>query len=109
MNPNPTDLLARYLQAIGDHLPAATRDDVLAKLRANLQAQLDDRVEELNRPLTEPEVAAILKDHGRPLLVAARYLPQQSLIGPALLPYLYAAYLGAALLWLTRVKPPTIR
>ena len=56
-----TDLLARYLQAIGDHLPAATRDDVLAELRANLQAQLDDRSEELNRPLTDPEVAAILK------------------------------------------------
>jgi hypothetical protein len=87
MTPNPTDLLARYLQAIGDHLPAATRDDVLAELRANLQAQLDDRAEELNRPLTEPEVAAILKEHGRPVVVAARYLPQQYLIGPAIFPY----------------------
>jgi hypothetical protein len=57
MNTNPTDLLARYLQAIGDHLPAATRADVLAELRANLQAQLDDRAEELNRPFTESEVA----------------------------------------------------
>jgi hypothetical protein len=84
---NTTDLLARYLQAVGDHLPSATREDVLAELRANLQAQLDDRAEELNRPLTDPEVAAILKDHGRPILVAARYLPQQSLIGPAIFPY----------------------
>jgi hypothetical protein len=88
MDPNTTtDLLERYLQAIGDHLPAATRADVLAELRANLQAQLDDRAEELNRPLTEPEVAAILKDHGRPIVVAARYLPQQYLIGPAIFPY----------------------
>jgi hypothetical protein len=88
MTANTTiDLLERYLQAIGDHLPAATRDDVLAELRANLQAQLDDRAEELNRPLTEPEVAAILKDHGRPVVVAARYLPQQYLIGPAIFPY----------------------
>jgi hypothetical protein len=85
---NPTsDLLARYLQAIGEHLPAATRDDVLAELRANLQAQLDDRAEELNRPLTDPEVATILRDHGRPIVVAARYLPQQALIGPAIFPY----------------------
>ena len=84
---NTTNLLARYLQAIGDHLPSATREDVLAELRANLQAQLDDRAEELNRPLTEPEVAAILQQHGRPILVAARYLPQQSLIGPAIFPY----------------------
>jgi hypothetical protein len=89
MNPTQptTDLLDRYLQAIGDHLPAATRDDVLAELRANLQAQLDDRAEELNRPLTEPEVADLLKQHGRPIVVAARYLPQQYLIGPALFPY----------------------
>ena len=86
MNPI-NDLLDRYLQAIGDHLPAASRADVLAELRANLQAQIDDRAEELNRPLTEPEVAAILKEHGRPILVAARYLPQQYLIGPAIFPY----------------------
>lgn len=85
---NPTsELLARYLQAIGDYLPSATRDDVLAELRANLQAQLDDRAEDLNRPLTDAEVATILKDHGRPIVVAARYLPQQSLIGPAIFPY----------------------
>jgi hypothetical protein len=85
---NPTsDLLARYLQAIGEHLPAATRDDVLAELRANLQAQLDDHAEELNRPLTDADIAAVLKDHGRPIVVAARYLPQQSLIGPAIFPY----------------------
>jgi hypothetical protein len=89
MNPTQptTDLLDRYLQAIGEHLPTATRDDVLAELRANLQAQLDDRAEELNRPLTEPEVADLLKQHGRPIVVAARYLPQQYLIGPALFPY----------------------
>jgi hypothetical protein len=89
MNPTqPTnDLLDRYLQAIGEYLPTATRDDVLAELRANLQAQLDDRAEELNRPLTGPEVAAILQQHGRPIVVAARYLPQQSLIGPAIFPY----------------------
>jgi len=85
---NPTsDLLARYLQAIGDHLPAASRDDVLAELRANLQAQMDDRAEELNRPLTDAEVAGVLRDHGRPIVVAARYLPQQYLIGPAIFPY----------------------
>jgi hypothetical protein len=89
MNPNQpaADLLDRYLQAIGEHLPAATREDVLAELRANLQAQIDDSEEELNRPLTAAEVAAILKEHGRPIVVAARYLPQQYLIGPAIFPY----------------------
>jgi hypothetical protein len=32
-----SDLLARYLQAIGDHLPAATREDVAAGPATNLQ------------------------------------------------------------------------
>ena len=81
------DLLERYLQAIGQALPLATRDDVLNELRANLVAQIDDRAEELNRPLTEPELAAILKAHGRPEVVAARYLPQRFLIGPTLFPF----------------------
>ena len=80
------DLLERYLQAIGQHLPAATRNDVLNELRGNLEAQIDDRVQQLNRPLTDHETAAILHAHGRPEFVAARYLPQRSLIGPALFP-----------------------
>ncbi|MGA7158913.1 MAG: hypothetical protein WBY53_18860 [Acidobacteriaceae bacterium] len=82
-----SDLLPRYLQAIGEHLPASNREDVLAELRANLQAQLDDRAEEINRPLTDADIAPILQQHGRPFIVAARYLPQQYLIGPALFPY----------------------
>jgi hypothetical protein len=59
MNLN-NDLLERYLQAIGEHLSTAAREDVLAELRANLQAQLDDRAEELNRPLTDADIAPIL-------------------------------------------------
>jgi len=80
------DLLERYLQAIGQYLPSSTKDDVLAELRANLQAQIDDRAEELGRPLTGHETADILLAHGQPELVANRYLPQRSLIGPALFP-----------------------
>ncbi|RZU38896.1 hypothetical protein BDD14_0200 [Edaphobacter modestus] len=32
------DLLERYLQAVGEHLPARGRADTLAELRANLGA-----------------------------------------------------------------------
>ena len=80
------DLLERYLQAVGQHLPPETRDDTLAELRVNLLAEMDARAEELERPLTESEVAAVVQAHGRPILVAARYLPQRSLIGPAVFP-----------------------
>jgi hypothetical protein len=80
------DLLERYLQAVGQHLPAKSKNDTLAELRANLLAQIEAREEELGRPLIETELAAILEEHGRPMLVAMRYLPQQSLIGPELFP-----------------------
>jgi hypothetical protein len=81
------DLLERYLQAVGQYLEPATKVDVLAELRVNLQAEMDDLSEEKQRPLTESEVAAILKAHGRPMLVAARYLPQRYLIGPEVFPF----------------------
>ena len=53
------DLLERYLQAVGQHLAAGTKEDVLAELRVNLQAEMDDLAEEKQRPLTESEVAEI--------------------------------------------------
>jgi hypothetical protein len=81
------DLLERYLQAVGQYLPAATKDDTIAELRANLLERIDAREEELGRPLQQSDVAEILKEHGKPEVVALRYLPQQSLIGPAVFPF----------------------
>jgi hypothetical protein len=86
MNHTESNLLDRYLQAIGQYLPAETRQDTLAELRANLEATIEAREEASATPLTEAEIAAILQAHGRPILVAARYLPQRSLIGPTLYP-----------------------
>jgi len=80
------DLLERYLRAIGQYLPAKGKDDTLAELRANLLAEMEGREEELGRPLNESEVAAVIEKHGSPPIVASRYLPQRSLIGPALFP-----------------------
>jgi hypothetical protein len=81
------NLLERYLQAVGQYLAPETREDVLAELRVNLQAEMDARAEESEGPLTENEAAAILKAHGQPMLVAARYMPQHSLIGPEVFPF----------------------
>jgi hypothetical protein len=81
------DLLERYLHAVGQHLPARHRADTLAELRANLEAEIEGREEELDRPLTEAEVAQVLEAHGMPVFVAARYGPQQFLIGPGLFPF----------------------
>lgn len=92
------ELLDRYLQAVKKHLPQKRQDDILAELRANMEAQLEDKEEQLGRSLTQGEAEDWLRAMGAPILVAARYRPQQYLIGPALFPiYLYV--LRIALVW----------
>ena len=80
------ELLDRYLQAVKKHLPLRRQDDIIAELRANMESQLEDKESELGRPLTTGELEDWLKKMGSPIMVAARYQPQQYLIGPALFP-----------------------
>lgn len=94
------ELIDRYLYAVGRYLPAKRRDDLLAELRANILASVEDRQEQLGRGLTDDEVEAILKQHGHPMLVAARYWPQQHLIGPTVFPY-YWHVMKVAFPWVT--------
>jgi hypothetical protein len=82
------ELLERYLQAVREYLLRNRRDDIVKELGDNILSQMEDKAAELGRPLNEAEQAAILKQHGHPLLAAARYrrLPLQQLIGPTLFP-----------------------
>ncbi|MGA2906191.1 MAG: hypothetical protein ABSE36_00675 [Terracidiphilus sp.] len=94
------ELLDRYLQAVKRHLPWQRQDDIIAELRANLEAQLEDKEAELGRPLTKEEAEEWLKQIGSPIQVAARYQRQQYLIGPAIFPtYFYV--LKLVLTWAT--------
>jgi hypothetical protein len=96
------ELLDRYLQAVKKHLPRERRDDILAELRANLESQLEDKESGLGRPLTQGEAEDWLRQLGAPMQVAARYQPQQYLIGPGMFPtYLYV--LKLAMGWATVV------
>lgn len=82
-----TDLVGRYLQAVGFWLPREQKQDILAELSEDLHSQIKDRESQLGRAMTEEEVSDLLKQRGRPILVASQFLPQQrSLIGPALYP-----------------------
>ncbi len=81
-----TDLIDRYLQAVGFWLPRDQKQDILAELSEDLHSQIEDREEELGRTMTESEVADLLRKRGRPMLVAGQFLPQRGLIGPALFP-----------------------
>jgi hypothetical protein len=89
------ELLERYLQAVRFFLPQKQQDDIVRELSENLIAQVEDREEELGRPLTEAEQAEILRVHGHPMIVAGRYRPRQQLIGPVFFPvYLFALKIG---------------
>ncbi|HUY95065.1 MAG TPA: hypothetical protein VMU71_07185 [Terracidiphilus sp.] len=95
---HPTDLFERYLQAVRKYLPWHRQDDIVAELRANLDAQREEREAELGRPLTEGEMIDWLKELGPPMQMAARYQPPRYLIGPAVFP-LYVHVLRLAALW----------
>jgi hypothetical protein len=96
------ELLDRYLQAVKKHLPWQRQDDIIAELRANLEAQLEDKETELGRPLTKEEAEEWLKQIGSPIQVAARYQRRQYLIGPALFPT-YSYVLRLVLTWATAI------
>jgi hypothetical protein len=80
-------LLERYLDAVGRHLPADKEADILAELRDDIQARLDERSALLGRGLTEAEEAEVLRPYGRPILMASRYAPQRQLVGPDWFPF----------------------
>jgi len=84
------DLVERYLQAVQFWLPRRQKDDIIAELSEDLHAQIEEKEAGLGRTLTEAAVEAILRQRGRPVLVANRFLPQEHLIGPVLFPiYLF--------------------
>jgi hypothetical protein len=79
-------LVERYLNAVKFWLPRKQKDDIIAELADDLRAQIEEKESEVGHKLTDDEVEPILKRCGSPMIVAGRYLPQRSLIGPALFP-----------------------
>ncbi len=87
-------LLETYLKAVGRFLPARDRDDIVRELSENLRSEIEEREADVNRPLSEAELKAVLDAFGSPLEVAARYRPATGmlafgrvLIGPVLFPF----------------------
>jgi hypothetical protein len=79
-------LTERYLAAVKPMLPGAQQNDILAELRESIEARIEEREAGLGRPLKPVEVEAVLKSYGHPIIVASRYGPQRTLIGPTLFP-----------------------
>ena len=106
-----TELVERYVAAVKFWLPANLREDIGAELAEDIRSEIDEAEKAKGRPLSEDEVAAILKARGNPMAVAARYQPQRHLIGPELFPlYIFVLKIVAViclippvLAWLSRL------
>ncbi len=85
------ELLDRYLQAIKTFLTGKNQDDILLELRESLLSQMEEKEQSLGRPLTNDETEAIIRESGPPFMVAARFGPHRSLIGPELFPFYWLA------------------
>jgi cytochrome b561 len=81
------DLLERYLQAVKPLLPRKAQEDILRELSENIRCQMEEKEAELGRPLTDAEQEELIKQHGHPVVVAARYRRPQYLIGPGVFPF----------------------
>jgi len=88
------ELLDRYLKAVAKGLPEAQREDILRELSEDIRSEMEDKQTELGRSLTSAEQEAILRQHGNPLLLAARFRQDhrsvsfgRQLIGPVLYPF----------------------
>lgn len=91
MTDRGASLIDRYVRAVRQLLPRAQRDDIAAELRAILQSQIDDEEALQRRPLSDDEVAGILRNYGHPRDVAVGYGARQYLIGPDVFPSYVAA------------------
>jgi hypothetical protein len=81
-------LTERYLKAVAAQLPKASREDIIAELSDAIQTRMEEREEQLGRPLTEADEEAVLREFGHPLSVAARYgSGPQHVVGPELYPW----------------------
>lgn len=85
------EILDSYLKTVASALPSAQRDDIIRELSENIHSEIEDQESALGRSLTEPELEALIKRHGHPLVVARQYRQDQrsfsfgrQLIGPNL-------------------------
>ena len=80
------NLIERYIDEVGKHLPNKTRADIQAEIRSTLEDMLEDRARETGQPVDNTLRKAVLAEYGAPEKVAASYLPERYLIGPKLFP-----------------------
>ncbi len=77
------EMIDRYVNEVGEHLPRKSRADIEMELRSLLL----DALEEQGDGEASPKIAAeVLREFGHPEEIAAQYRPEQVLIGAKLFP-----------------------
>jgi hypothetical protein len=80
------NLIDRYVAEVGRYLPEKSRADIEAEIRSTLEDMLEDRSQEVDRPVDDAMVVEVLEEFGSPAKVAASYMPERYLIGPRMYP-----------------------
>jgi hypothetical protein len=80
------NLIDRYINEVGKHLPRKNRVDIEAELRSTLEDMLEDRSQQTGRPADEALATEILQEYGTPRKVAATYQSHPYLVGPRMFP-----------------------
>ncbi len=80
-----SELIDRYVHEVGQSLPRKNRDDIQMELCSLLLDDLEERAG--GEEPTVDLAAQMLGEYGKPGKMAARYRPEQYLIGPQLFPF----------------------
>ena len=83
---NADEMLTRYVHEVGRHLPRKNREDIQMELRSLLQDSLDEQTADSGLEPSPKIVAELLREFGSPEEIAARYRPEQVLIGAQIFP-----------------------
>jgi hypothetical protein len=79
-------MIDRYVHEVGHHLPRKNREDIQMELRSLLQDMLDEQTADSDSEPSTKSVAEMLRELGKPEDIAAKYRPEQVLIGAQLFP-----------------------
>ena len=97
---NANDLIEAYVTEVALQLPRKQRNDVAFELRALLNEELQARGEAAGHGVDAAMTIELLRAFGRPVDVAARYLPTLTIIDPADgYKFLRATVIGLAIIW----------
>jgi hypothetical protein len=80
------EMIDRYVHEVGRHLPRKNREDIQMELRSLLQDTLDEQLAGSDLEPSTKMVAELLREFGSPEDMAARYRPEEVLIGAQLFP-----------------------